>query len=430
MMMFFKNQFQYHLKHSMSVSSKELHTPEEVINYVIQTNRQLLDRKEEGWVMITKTKKKGEKEIPICGVELSLPINKENQYFDELLEPFYSTEPISAPELEQSAQVEKNEDQEKTESSGCQDSFLDEPSKQPTEKNKNLERAQQASISPKVEEERGLVSSDEEIHESKDNEDVINEEEPINCYEDASTKPSIEQEEREQPVRLERLNFPYEGYSTALLEAIPSYNPQKERIPDEKLNKKMSWETVIQEVKITLNEQLTFLANEERKHILTTIRQMDHRHLIETEVVERYQSDQKEALNQMLASIQQKKEEQLLEEEKRHKLALESIESYYHERKEEALSDQTIDYESKIQDKVVEEYARQTREITVYCEEQLRALTSTQEERKKQLQALFSEILTGIDQVQHETLQCIEDQKKTNTDPSTAFLFMSKKTTA
>lgn len=89
-----KIDYQYQLSHSDTIVSQEITQTNELINYVIGVNNELIDQDKTGWLQIKKIAIYKKNEKVLFGLHLELPLMEDNPYFEDLLRNFDTKKPL------------------------------------------------------------------------------------------------------------------------------------------------------------------------------------------------------------------------------------------------------------------------------------------------------------------------------------------------
>lgn len=94
MFVFLKPNYYYHVTCSDTIRTQRIRSSDQLVNFVIGVNNNLIDTHRTGYLLMKKEKEHKKGNQTIVSLRLDLPILEDNPYFETILSPFQSKKPV------------------------------------------------------------------------------------------------------------------------------------------------------------------------------------------------------------------------------------------------------------------------------------------------------------------------------------------------
>ncbi|WP_288394386.1 hypothetical protein [uncultured Vagococcus sp.] len=334
-----KVDYQYQLNHSHTIMAKEITDTNELINYVIGVNNNLIDQNKKGWLQIKKMAIYKKKETILYGLRLDLPLMEDNPYFEELLRVFDTKKPIPFEE------TMFNDDSENQ--SGVDDKEEVDDNSMP-EPLKHLARTGQKQLNQ-------MESTTPTTDTTVESDLVAN----------------LQQQLAEATYLLET-----KDNEINQLKSFVESNRQSE--PGLHLSVISESDVVVTDVSQLIDAELQQLKEE--------VETQDKRKFIAEAVVERINNEKQQAIQAATNLLEEKRQTSLSEAKKNYDDRVQEIETAFLIEKSEKENELKQQYDEKCQNEITSEYTKQTAILEAFIQTRKEKLIAIQQEISQKIE--------------------------------------------
>lgn len=406
---------------------KEVKSPYELVNHIIDENNRFKRDYLKGDVTITKIKNDLKAKVYYSEV-IHLPQAETVDWLDAL-SPFFTKKPLNysvsetslsdQPTSEQAVEKEEQDTKPMTLEDFESDLFSTE--------------AIETENKPTPEDTPILSESTSEEREER-NRSIVQEKEPKPS--DIVQLPRAEFEELQKELRnqreeMDRLIKKVQSTPPSQTIDLPSLTEEltteREGIqaqPDQdKLSKHMdqlttvsTHDTIVQDVllstKAEIAQVLTAFVEKETIKIKEEIQELDKREFIKEELTKRLKLEEEQELDELSQDLSKQKEDSIQEENLRHLQQLKEIDQIFKKKSEEKIEAIQTAYRNKINSSIKEEYDRQTEQLSRILQGKMDELQLRQQAINTGLESNFKEVLADFNREHSQVIEEVERKKR------------------
>ncbi len=410
-----KATYRFELTVSETIQKQAIQSTSSLINYVIGVNNALIQREENGWLIIKKYKETKKGEQLLMAKRIELPLYEDNPYFDELLTPFYTKKPLafeSVDELEEKEEVKSNNQsvpemseemkallaqnqhmvERKAEEKSVQEREEVEGKESPVEENKAEVEKLRAQLLQKEQEVQRLKQENKRNQEEK--QEAHEEEQPTSVNEPTTSTP------------IEKPSVSTEPVVSSVSSDVPQMAPISSQLTTQSVSELLA--TLSQEMR----EKLEVLLQEERRVMEEEMRQLDKRSEIRPNVQSQIEQERSVALQVEEQRLTAEKQVLCQAEQERHEKRMAEIEAQMEEEKQQRFSEIKQRLEEKEIQLIAQSYAQQTEILERMLQEKKEALSLRQQEVNEGLNQQVSQLLATFNTKHNEVIAQLEAQKQ------------------